>query len=135
MSESSLADMAEILITAKAAKDAAEEALKNANAEIKRLEEKLWEQMQAEEIDKFSAHGKLFFPIVQQNPSVNKEHEAEFFEWLEEKGEEGVIKRTIHPQTLKAWYKTNADTYAEELSEKNYLSVFEQVRIGVRSGK
>jgi hypothetical protein len=130
-----LADLAKLLMEQKAAKKAAEDATSTANKEIERLEGVMIEQMTLQEIDKFAAHGQLFFPLVQQQPSVNKEVEGAFFFWLEQRGEEGIIKRTIHPQTLKAWYKENADSYAEELSEKKYLSVFEKVRIGTRTQK
>ena len=130
-----LADLAAELMGAKAAKKKAEEAQSAANKEIERIEQILIEQMAAQDIERFGAHGFLFFPIVQQNPAVNKELESEFFAWLEEKGESGIAKLTIHPQTLKAWYRENADAYAEELSEKKYLSVFERIRIGTRTQK
>jgi hypothetical protein len=119
----------------KTSKEATEEQLKNINGKIELVEQQILQKMQEEELDKFACDDRLFYPIVQQQPSVNKEVEGAFFFWLEQRGEEGIIKRTIHPQTLKAWYKENADSYAEELSEKKYLSVFEKVRIGTRTQK
>ena len=130
-----LADLAAKLMTEKRAKEAAAEAEKAANKEIERLEGIMLEQMGLQQIEKFAAHGQLFFPLVQQNPSVNKELEAEFFEWLREKNEDGIMKLTIHPQTLKSWYKEKSDNYAEELSEKKFLSVYERIRIGTRVQK
>jgi hypothetical protein len=38
---------------------------------------------------------------------------------------------TLHSSSLKGWYNEFGEKYAEELSEKNYLSVFEKIKIGV----
>ena len=130
----SLADLALVLLEAKEEKRKAAEAETAANKHIAELEQRIYEQMKREEIEKFGAHGYLFFPTIQQNPSVKKELEADFFIYLEEIGEDGIIKRTIHPQTLKSWYKEHEEL-AETLSEKGFVSVFEVIKIGTRVQK
>ena len=125
-----LADLAAELMAAKAAKKKAEEAESKANEEIAWIEMKLVEQMALQEIEKFAAHGQLFFPIVQSFPAVDKEVEGRFIEWLQERNEDGIYKLTVHPQTLKAFYNQH-DEWHEELTA--FLKVHEKIRIGVRS--
>jgi hypothetical protein len=134
MSGENLADMALVLLGAKEAKKEAEKALETANKDIERIEGKLLEQMTAEDIDKFSAHGYLFSPLVQSFPSVNKELEPEFLEWLREHNEDGIYKLSVHAQTLKAFYNQHEEWH-EELSEKGFVKVFEKIRIGTRAQK
>ena len=131
-STGSLADRAKILLEARRQKEVAEELLRTANLSIERAEQSLYEQMQQENIEKFAAHGMLFYPIVQAFPSVNKELENEFFEWLEAKNESGIIKRTIHNQTLRAWWSANSDQFAEEISANQFLKIYEKIRIASR---
>ncbi len=127
-----LSDLANLLISWRLSKENAEEVLRTANERIRQVESEIVAKMQEEEIDKFAHAGSLFYPRVESHPSVNKEQEALFHAWLEQHGEDGIVKRTVHPSTLKAWYKANADRFAEELSEKGFVKVYEEIRIGVR---
>ena len=127
-----LADLAAELMAAKGAKKAAEEAESAANKEIERIEQILVAQMALQEIEKFAAHGQLFFPIVQSFPAVDKEVEGRFIEWLQERNEDGIYRLAVHPQTLKAFYNQH-DEWHEELSA--FLKVHEKIRIGTRAQK
>lgn len=40
---------------------------------------------------------------VEVFPYVYKANEAEFYEWLRKRGDDGLLKETVHPQTLKKW--------------------------------
>jgi len=128
----SLSNMADLLLSYRLEKEDAEERLKRANERIRQVEGEIVATMQAEEIDKFGHDGFLFFPRVESHPSVNKDMEALFHTWLEQHGEDGILRRTVHPSTLKAWYKQNADRFAEELSEKGLVKVYEEIRVSVR---
>lgn len=127
-----LSDLADLLISYRMAKEDAEENLKRANEGIRAVEQSIVAKMQEEEIEKFAHNGSLFFPRVESHPTVNKEKEDDFFTWLEGQHEAGIIKRTIHPSTLKAWWKQNSDRFAEEITEREFLKVFEEIRISVR---
>ncbi len=127
-----LSDLANLLISWRLSKENAEEVLRTANERIRQVEGEIVVKMQEEEIDKFAHAGQLFFPRVESHPSVNKEMEALFHTWLEQHNEDGIVRRTVHPSTLKAWYKQNADKYAEELTEKNLVKVYEEIKISVR---
>ena len=109
-----------------------DEGLKKTNSRIADLETKMTEIMQNADIQKFSHGNQLFYVYVSSYPAVNKEKEQEFFEWLENNGEDGILKMTVNSQTLRAWYKEKAEQYSEELTEKSLVNVFEKIRIGVR---
>lgn len=98
-------------------------------------EYKMDQKLQAEGFQNFRrSDGTLFYRYVESYPSIAKEFEEAFFEWLAEKGEDGIIKRQIHPQTLRGWYKKNSDQYEEEIADREFLKVFEKPKIGVRKG-
>jgi hypothetical protein len=128
----SLADLADWLLNWKEAKSVAEDAVKKANEKVRELEQLVYAKMQEDQIEKFGHAGMLFFPTVNSFPSVVKEHEEAFFAWLKENGEDGICKYTVHPMTLRSWYKNNSDRFAEELAEKELVKVHEEIRIGVR---
>ncbi len=130
--ETKLSDLADLLVSWRMSKENAEELLKKANENIRLVEQSIVAKMQEEEIDKFAHNGQLFFPRVESHPTINKEKEDDFFAWLEGQHEAGIIKRSIHPSTLKAWWKQNSDRFAEEITGKDYLKVFEEIRISVR---
>jgi len=127
-----LSDLADLLLSWRLSKENAEEVLKTANERIRQVESEIVAKMQEEEIDKFAHAGSLFSPRVESHPSVNKDTEALFHTWLEQHNEDGILKRTVHPSTLKAWYKENQDRFAEELSEKGLVKVYEEIRVSVR---
>src|SRR3990167_6081004 len=83
--------LSEVLVEQKRIKAEAAETEKKANEEIRSLESKMWTIMQAKDIQRFDHAGKLFYPIVNSFPSVVKEHESEFFAWLKENGEDGIL--------------------------------------------
>lgn len=124
--------LANELVEKKAEKAKLDEDLKAANKAVDDLELKLHEMMSVNEVEKFVHDDKLFYPIVQDFPRVLKEREDDFFNWLSEHGEDGLIKRTVNSQTLRAWYKGKAEEYAEELAEKKLIEVFSKISIGVR---
>lgn len=127
--------LSEILVEHKSQKADFEKWLKNTNEKIRDLEAKMYAIMVEKDMMRFDHAGKLFYPIVQAFPSVVKEHESDFFVWLKENGEDGILKLSVHPQTLRSWYKTNMERFAEELAEKELLRVHEEIRIGVKEGK
>jgi hypothetical protein len=130
--ETKLSDLADLLISWRLTKEDAEARTKTANEMIRKVESEIVAKMQEEEIDKFAHAGSLFSPRVESHPSVNKDTEALFHTWLEQNGEDGILRRTVHPSTLKAWYKQNADRFAEELTEKGLVKVYEEIRVSVR---
>src|SRR5262245_60098743 len=115
-----LAELADGLMSWKAMKKSLEEQLSDTNKRIAEAEEAIYKKLQAEELEKFAHAGQLFYPYVEAHPSVNKEKEEAFFSWLEENNEDGIIKRSIHPMTLKGWYRQNVDRFAEALSENGF---------------
>jgi hypothetical protein len=127
-----LSDMADLLTAWRMVKEDSEARLSEANKKIREVEQVIIAKLQEEELEKFVHNGQLFYPYVSAHPGVNKEHEAEFYAWLRENGEDGIIKETVHPMTLKSWWKQNSERFAEELTGKELLKVHEEIRIGVR---
>ena len=122
-----LAALAEKLQHWKATKAAAEEMKKVTEKEIIAVEKLIYDRMQLEEIDRYTHGGYNFKPKVESYPSVNKENEDQLHDWLEERH----IRLAIHAQSLKGWYNAHAEEYAEELSDKKLINVFEKIKIGV----
>jgi hypothetical protein len=97
-----VAKMARDLANAKAWKDQAEEELSNANKEVDRLEKELADEMLARKVDLFRVPGLGTFSQGLKNyPSVNDQNS--FFAWLKKTKNDGLIKPTVHPQTLKGF--------------------------------
>ncbi len=126
---SQLTVLAEDLVMEREYKAEYEEILKRANGRIEKIELKMIGIMQENDLPKFGHDNRLFYTMVSSFPKVVDEDK--FYPWLEEHGEDGIIKRTIHAQTLRAWYK-DAEKYYEELADGQMLFVFEKVRIGMR---
>ena len=89
--------------------------------------------MQVLDRTKFDYVGLLFYLSTQTFPKIVDEDG--FFQWLAENGEDGIIKQTIYPQTLRGWYKEKRDLYAEILAERKYLEIFEKIRVNVKKAK
>lgn len=113
------------------------EELETALAETRRLIEQaetdMLANMEQVSIDKFAHAGKLFYPIVASYPKILDQDK--FYSWLEDHGEDGIIKRTVHPQTLRTWYKDASLLHGEELVGQRMIHAFERVKVGVRSSK
>lgn len=114
-------------------KETIEAQLSDANKEIEQTEALMLASMEACRIDKFAHADKLFYPIVQSYPKILDQDK--FYTWLEEHGEDGIIKRTVHPQTLRAWYKEQALEHGEQLVGERMIEAFEKIKVGVRASK
>jgi hypothetical protein len=125
-----LMELADELADKKREKASLEDQLKTANKGIDDIELKMVDIMTALDMDNFKHDGKMFYQFVQSHPRVI--NEEGFFAALTKAGEGGIIKRTIHPQTLKAWVKERAleAEWAQHWGE--WLEIFEKIRIGVR---
>lgn len=116
---------------------AAEAAHKEAGQKIIEIEDKIATILGALDMQNFSRHGKMFYQIPESYPTI-KDQDG-FYQYLASINEDGIIKRTIHPKTLQAWYKQHALELGEKLTAKPdgedslpMLSVFERIKIGVR---
>jgi len=130
--ETKLSDLADLLVSFRLMKENGEKTVADANQGILATEQLIVEKLQEEDLDGFTHDGKRFGPVVTSHPAIDKEKEPQFIEWLQEHNEEGIYKYTCHNQTLKSWWNLNKDKYAEEITEKGLLKVFEQIRISVR---
>lgn len=114
-------------------KEELETSLSTLNRGIEETEAAMLTNMEAVGIDKFAHAGKLFYPIVQSYPKILDQDK--FYTWLEDHGEDGIIKRTVHPQTLRAWYKEAALVHGEQLVGERMIEAFEKIKVGVRASK
>ena len=114
----------------RAIKDKLEDQIKELNPEIQRINDQLVELMVAENCPRFSLDGQTFYTAVQAIPKIVDE--LAFFEWLRKHNEEGIIKETIHSQTLRGWWKEVGSKYEEDL-KGSMLEVFEQVQVRIRA--
>ena len=127
-----LGTLAEAYIRAHEARREAEtqaEALKKAEHEI---EETLLAAMQAQGLEAVVHAGMNVHVRVTERPRV--EDEKRFFGWLSKmRWRKGLVKETIHAQTLGAWYREKAaeDPTFGAAAAKNGLSVFRDVRLGI----
>lgn len=121
------------LVALKQQKKDFEEALADTNRKIQQCEEKMVALMDAADLQNFKRGENTFYQYVESYPSVSKDKEFQFFDWLREHGEDGIIKESIHPQTLRSWYKQMKDQFAEAIAEKGFLNIPERIRVGVRN--
>ena len=123
-----LMELADDLATKKVYKESLEGELRDVNRAIDEKEMAMVDIMAALELPSFKHGGKTFYQYVQSHPRII--NEEGFFALLKEYGEDGIIKRTVHPQTLKAWVKEKGLEWSERFAGK--LEIFEKVKIGVR---
>ncbi len=129
MSQDKLIFLAERLVQEKTSKEFAEECIKSANEKIELIEQEMNGIMDTLDMQSFkTGDGRLFYRYVDSFPKMKDQ--AAFYAWLKDHGEDGIIKQTIHPQTLRAWYKDKVLEFGEALSDK--LEIFQKFRIGVR---
>jgi hypothetical protein len=127
LSEMKLSDLGDYLRHWKQVKHEAEEEKKAAELKIEAAELAIYEKAKAQDLERFTHDGYNFRPKVESYPRVNKEKEWDFNGWLFEKN----FRLTVHAPSLRGWYNAHSELYAEELMEKNYLSVFEKIKIGI----
>ena len=128
-----LNDLASKLIARRLEKEELDAKSSEVGKQIEETELKMIELMQVLDRTKFDYVGLLFYLSTQTFPKIVDEDG--FFQWLAENGEDGIIKRTIYPQTLRGWYKEKRDLYAEILAERKYLEIFEKIRVNVKKAK
>jgi len=108
--------------------------LETATQEKERWEAEVFTLMFNEDIQNLKIDDKLVYRKVEPYPSILEE--KDFFEFLEETGNDGIIKRTIHPKTLKGWYDSyielNKDNEEAIAELEPLLKVFEKKSVGVR---
>ncbi len=107
-----------------------EASIKEVNARIELISSELAELMIAENLHRFSLEGRTYFTAVDTYPRIVDE--GAFLDWLRKNGHEGLIKETVHPATLRSWYKEIGQQYEEEL-KNGLLEVFEKIQIRVRT--
>jgi len=129
-SEVDLNEMAGDLLRLRQLKEVEEGELSDTKTKIGAIEEKMIEAMNVLGRTQFDFEESLFYLSVQSFPRVLKE--ADFLSWLEAAGEDGIIKRAVNSQTLRAWYKENAGKFSEQLLSQGLIEVPEKVRINVR---
>jgi dsRNA-specific ribonuclease len=132
MSDMKLSELGDYLRHWKQVKHEAEEEKQAAERKIEAAEAAIYEKTKAQDLERFTHGGYNFKPKVESYPRVNKENEWEFNGWMYERN----FRLPIHPPSLRGWHNHHSEQYAEELVEKNYLSVFEKITISVtKAGK
>lgn len=123
--------IAKELFDARTKKSSLEEQTKTINQTIKDLEEELIEEL-VEQGKKSTGliDGVGNFTIAKERfPSVKKEFMGGFINYIKKTDDAGIVKETIHPQTLKShlknkiaqkidYYAENPDILSQEYPEK-----------------
>lgn len=148
-------DLARKLADARSRRDAIEADLDKVNKEIAGddktpgIEPRLAKLMIDSGLQLFSLEGHTFFTAVSSFPKILDEFG--FFEFLAARGMDDIIKRSIHPQTLKAWFKEHPELEEDLKSPRRItadltaimgdvvvtdlpplLSVYEKINVRVR---
>ena len=124
-----LMELADQFRDKRAEKASLEDQLKTVNRSLDEIEMKMIDIEAALEMESFTHNGKLFYQAVESHPRVIDEEG--FLALLDEYGEAGIAKRSVHPQTLKAWYRDKGLEWSERLAGK--LEVFEKIRIRMKN--
>jgi len=108
--------------------------IKEKEAEIKKqksirfaIGKELINHMNNTDITKIAIKGQLIY--IRKQLIVKIENKELFFTFLEQEGEDDIIKRVIHPRTLNSWIK---DRIEEGLKVSDHVIVDTIEQIGVR---
>ena len=126
--ESRLTELAAELLELRAAEFKRKGELKAIGERKEVVYRETYELLTPLERTKFDFQEKMFALDVDSYPSIIPGKDFEFFDWLDEHGEGGIAKRTIHVKTLPSWYAKHPE-FAEELTA--YLKTFEKIKIVV----
>lgn len=62
--------------------------------------------MTKSEMDKVTMHGFNWYPKTETHPSIKVDDQPKFIAWCKAGEHAGLVKETVHPQTLKAFVNT-----------------------------
>jgi septal ring factor EnvC (AmiA/AmiB activator) len=131
-----MTSQARALANKKIKKRELEEELKQVNKEIEKLELALAEIMSEHALSNFTIDELgQFILAIRTFPTIL--NEEKFFAWLEAQGDSGLIKRTVHPQTLRAYFGEKQKEFEEKGGDlraelNGIIGVFEKVSIMFR---
>lgn len=117
----------------------AEEA-KAVSSQLDKLEESLIERMAMDGVQSLNIDGRLCYRSVERHCQFRDDIKGDpqrmekAFRSLAAMGAAGIIKRSIHPSTLRAWVNELAEAAGGEVPPKvaKLLSIYEQDRLNVR---
>lgn len=115
------------------AKKDLEAALKDTNAQIAEVEEQLVAQMVDSEVQNFSRDGMQFYLSTQTYASPVAQRRDDLHTWLKMNGFEGLVKETVHAQTLSAFIREQleeAEVLPAGLAE--LVNVYEKTGVSLR---
>jgi len=129
MTKNLMFSLAEELLSLRDQKDLIESQLQEINKQIESTNDRLAEIMIAQDCHRFNHQGVTYYSAVEMRPRIIDE--SSFFDWLKKHDYEGIMKNTVHPSTLRSWYKEDGVKYEQEL-KGTMLDVSEQVRVRIR---
>jgi len=110
-----------------------EDALKELNEVINQTEEQLVAAMVEEEMQNFTRNSHQFILTTRTYANAKSGMMPAVCDWMKGNGMEGIVKESIHPQTLQAWVKEQIEELGalpEELVE--LVNVYEKSGISIR---
>jgi hypothetical protein len=124
---------ADILADLRDQKKEADAALKEINERIAQTEEQLVAAMVEKEMQNFTRNGRQFILTNRTYANAKAGMMPKICSWMKDNGLEGMVKESVHPQTLQAWVKEQieeAGALPEELEP--LVNVYEKSGISIR---
>lgn len=107
-----------------------EDELKALKQEYEILEQKIFDEMFNSDIQSIDVSGYKVYRMIREYPRII-DNES-FIKWLKENGYSDIIKETVHPQTLRAWFKEFSDKYEFIDELKTMLEIYQEKSLGIR---
>lgn len=125
-----LVGLASQMLLGREAVEHANEALEYLKRQQADVERELANLMVAQDVSKLTYVDRTIYTRVVT--AVSPIEKVKLYQWLKANGYADLVVETVMTQTLKAWWKELPDIKQEELKAKQLVSVFEDVKLGVR---
>lgn len=134
MENKKIFEMADRLKQLKEEKKDLDTQMKEVNAEIGELDGQLSDAMAAEEVDRFSRNGSMFYLKSRLYASPAAGRKNEMMQALKDNGYGSLVTETVNANTLASFIKEQREITGEEIPDwlEGIVSAYEKVSVGVR---
>lgn len=133
MEETTMFELADQLVRLRAEKKRQEDELKELNAKIDEVNDRLVEMMVGAEMQSFNRAGRLFYLSTRTFASPAKDNKDALCGWLRANGYGDLVRETVYAQSLAAFVRELLDEDDELPADlADLVNVYEKTTVGIR---